>query len=563
MPFLPHRPERLAWLLTLSALLLVFGPRLLTPGTHVDGTTYAILARNLAQGKGSSWHLHYSQPDGYWLADSRGDYYVDNPPLGIWLEAGIFHLLGDHWWIEELVTGLWLFVISFFLVRCWRVIHPDGPNRDLAWLPILWLGTGFYTRYCLSGNLLELPLLGFGTFGLYQLLRALLQNRTAGWYWGGLAIFGGILTKGPFILFFWLIPLLYFLLVGRDRVTPDRGALARSFGWGVVKPTALLVGIPVALFLVGMTDEPFRLFWSDFFERQVLRSLTDTREDYFSKTVDPWGRWFVWKVLLVNLAPPLLLTAAILISGRRQPGPALRKLSYFFLALGVCGLLPVCLTARQNPQYAFASMPAWVLGLSIWHAPALTWLSSWRLSTGLYRTFVFALAVGTVLGVGWQVRRRVTGNNPRQNELIEGISQLRRIPRGSVVATLDAQPIRNDWFFNLLMNRCHGVELTLNRYRTPYLVAYRVDSRNAALPRLGYRPLEITSDSLYCFWIRPLRVPLLAVNGHSQRPAAAVALEAVEVQAVGQRAGVELLRVDARVHSLVAQHGQFLPRQIE
>jgi hypothetical protein len=549
-----NRLNRLAWWVTFGAVILVFGPRLLTPGTHVDGTTYAILARNLAEGKGTWWQLRYSQPDGYWLPDIRGDYYVDSPPLGVWIETFFFMLFGDQWWIEELVSGLWLLVIGYLLLRCWRVIQPEA-GTPWGWLPILWLGTGFYARYCLSGNLLELPLLAFGTFGLFQLLRALVLGRTDGWYWAGLAIFLGILTKGPFILFLWAAPLLYKVLVRP----------ARSFISAVVWPTMGLVGIPTGLFLLGwFLHEPFREFWEAFFEKQVVRSLSNTRGAYFSQTIDAWGRWFVWKVLLINLAPPLLLTAVLVVLTRQTPSRVLRRTSYFLLALGVCGILPLCLTPRQNPQYVFSSMPAWVLALAVWQVPALrSWSEKRQPSRTRYRVLALVIGLVTMAGVGWQIRRGITGNNPRQNELLAGIDHLKYLPRGSVVATLDNRPIRDDWFFNVMMNRLLGVELTLNRYQTPYLVVYRKDARNAALPRLGYRPLGLTADSLYRFWIRPLRIPALAVHGHAEGAAATVPLQAVEVQPFGQGTRVELLGVDARVHRLVAEHGQLLARQVK
>jgi hypothetical protein len=485
------RLRRWGWVLTACALVLVYGPRLLSPGTHVDGTTYAILARNLAVGKGQPWNLYYGQPDGYWLPANAGDRFVDNPPLGIWIEAVFFRVLGDAWWVEELVSAWWLVAIALALARCWRLLHDDAAYRALDWLPVLGFGTGFYVRYCLGGNLLEGPLLVIGLLALGQALRALRFREDGRWAFVGVLLFGGILTKGPFLLFLWTLPAAYWFVLDR----------ARPFRQAVLLPTGWLMGVPVLLFALGLLYEPFRWYWADFLDRQLTRSLMGTRANPYATPLT--GRYFVGWVTAVNLLPLVALAGGLLLCTRIRPAAPLRRLSYFLALVGLGGLLPLGLIVRQNPQYALPSGVFFVLALSLWQAPALVaLLARQSFRPVLVRAGLGLLVVGTVLGLGWQLDRGLTGNHPRQNLLISELPRLRYLPAGSVVATLDAEPIREDWFFNLLFNRHHRGELTQRPGRTPYLVVGARDPRRYRLPRAGYRLLDALPRSGYQFWVR-------------------------------------------------------------
>ena len=66
-------------LLTLAALAAALVPRLAQRGMFVDGVTYAAIARNLAEGRGTFWSPHYTA--------TLYSIFHEHPPLGLWLES--------------------------------------------------------------------------------------------------------------------------------------------------------------------------------------------------------------------------------------------------------------------------------------------------------------------------------------------------------------------------------------------------------------------------------------------------------------------------------------------
>src|SRR4051812_22549428 len=75
-------------MLTAAALVAAIMPRLAQRGMFVDGLTYASIARNLAEGRGSFWSPSYT-------ATIYPEFH-EHPPLGLWLQSLWFRVLGDH-----------------------------------------------------------------------------------------------------------------------------------------------------------------------------------------------------------------------------------------------------------------------------------------------------------------------------------------------------------------------------------------------------------------------------------------------------------------------------------
>ena len=81
--------RQLGWWLALLVAAGFLLPRLASWGTYVDGTLYATIARNMAEGRGASWDPFYTE--------CIHQHFSDHPPLGLILNgqpfSAIFNLV--------------------------------------------------------------------------------------------------------------------------------------------------------------------------------------------------------------------------------------------------------------------------------------------------------------------------------------------------------------------------------------------------------------------------------------------------------------------------------------
>ena len=79
--------------LTIAVFAAATLPRLAQRGMFVDGVTYASIARNLAEGRGTFWTPFYT--------DTLYPQFHQHPALGLWLQSLWFRALGDHLIVER------------------------------------------------------------------------------------------------------------------------------------------------------------------------------------------------------------------------------------------------------------------------------------------------------------------------------------------------------------------------------------------------------------------------------------------------------------------------------
>src|SRR5213592_3115017 len=99
-------------ILTLAALAAAFVPRLADRGMFVDGVTYAAIARNLAEGRGSFWQPFYTA--------TVYPAFHEQPPLGMWLESLWFRALGDRPYVERLYAACTAAATAVLIAAIWR-----------------------------------------------------------------------------------------------------------------------------------------------------------------------------------------------------------------------------------------------------------------------------------------------------------------------------------------------------------------------------------------------------------------------------------------------------------
>ena len=111
------KPQLTFWLMTIIFLSITILGRLIPEGMFVDGLVYSSIARNLAIGKGSFWHLYYCAP------------FTDHPPLGMSLESFLFMLIGDTYFTEKIFSAIIWLITIWVMITFWKRININEIGR--------------------------------------------------------------------------------------------------------------------------------------------------------------------------------------------------------------------------------------------------------------------------------------------------------------------------------------------------------------------------------------------------------------------------------------------------
>ncbi len=352
------------WLFTAAWIGALALRRLVREGMFGDGLTYAAIARNLAEGCGTSWAPFFSTS--FWLPYNTTTTFYDHPPLQFWLQAGLFRLLGDSVFVEKAYCGVLIVLTAGLLAGCWRRLVPvSHPAHSLDWLPA-WVWFTFRTaEWASAQNLLD------STLSLFCLLAVwlLLQGGRSAWrsrVWDALAggaLFLALLAKGPVALHGLAVPFLVEALYFRRL-------LARS----IAARTGTLVLVVGVLSALLWQHEPARQFLTRYFQQQVLASLAGSRER--TATLHAAGRFYIVQLLLTNTLPALgvslvLRWAATGWRATAEKVPKLPRVVALGAGLALAASLPITLSVKQYSNYLVPALPYAALALAAWLAPPL------------------------------------------------------------------------------------------------------------------------------------------------------------------------------------------------
>lgn len=105
-----------AWILLVSVIWAVVGAKLFTKGMFADGQQYAVIAMNLANGKGSFWYPYLFET---WPG-LHNLYFLEQPQLGYWIESWWFRLFDNHYMTEKIFCLSMLAVNAFLIHLIWK-----------------------------------------------------------------------------------------------------------------------------------------------------------------------------------------------------------------------------------------------------------------------------------------------------------------------------------------------------------------------------------------------------------------------------------------------------------
>jgi 4-amino-4-deoxy-L-arabinose transferase-like glycosyltransferase len=349
-------------LFVLALLLFLTIPRLAQRGMYGDGLVHAVVARNMSIGVGSLWAPSFTT--------TAYPQFLEQPPLGLALQAVAFLLLGDHLYVERVFQFSAFALHALVIALIWRRVQPSACD----WLPVLFWVVPSITTWAVINNMLETPqalltstavLLLIGGTG-DSVTRAGAIARGMG---GGLAIAAAVLTKGPVGFFPLIAPVLFLLL-------PE----SRRPGRLLLRTGAMIVMIAtVAASLAAY--EPSRRGLDVYLDTQLSPALRGDRD------VNEERVPIVRHVVIGIAARMSALLALIAFAGRRPLGgeavvhdavvrdaasdrvagftrPEHVAVAFCFLGLALCASTPIAFSPKLAGHYFVPSVPMFALGFA-------------------------------------------------------------------------------------------------------------------------------------------------------------------------------------------------------
>jgi 4-amino-4-deoxy-L-arabinose transferase-like glycosyltransferase len=417
--------------LTVAAFAAATVPRLAHRGMFVDGITYASIARNLAEGRGSFWAPSYTStiyPE-----------FHDHPPLGLWLQSLWFRVLGDHLFVERAYSITAAVLTAVLIALLWRRLAYEPGTRKYEWLPVLLWTAIPVVSWSIVGNLLETTVSAFTTAAVVAALCANLANGRASA--AGCAVLSGVcvvaaaLTKGPVGLFPLAAPILFAFPTREWRHW--RASLVAQWATVVVCAAVLL------------SVDPARSSLARYFDQQVLAAISGRREVSGSSLT-------ILKELLQGIVVPIAILAGLVVGLARRFAPPSREQQKAFvgpLMLGLAGTLPILASPKQAGHYLVPAVPLYAIAAAGFLVPTVRTL----VDSLSFRHFRGVMLLSAAIGIGTIVAASLPTIG-RDRQRLTDLDMLEpAVPRGTTIGICPES--NDDWGLHAWFERRFLVSL--------------------------------------------------------------------------------------------------------
>jgi 4-amino-4-deoxy-L-arabinose transferase-like glycosyltransferase len=265
--------------------------------------------------------------------------YSHKPPILFWLVHAGWTVFGVHDWWPRLVPALSGLAAVAMTQRLARALQPRSPGtaQIAPWLLagcLAWL-------VCTQMLLFDVLLTVWVLLGMWALWNAAREDRPSAWLLIGLAIGGGLLTKGPVVFLQILVP-------GVLAPLWQPGLRARPWRWHGRLLAAAALGISVALTwavpaaIRGGPDYAAAILW---------HQTADRMGDSFAHA----RAWWFYLPVLPLLFLPWILTPSLW----RQWSIVPRDAALGFLLIWVISVtVALSLVSGKQPHYILPVLPA-------------------------------------------------------------------------------------------------------------------------------------------------------------------------------------------------------------
>jgi len=443
------------WVCTLGVFIIAILPSLVQDGMFIDGTQYAVVSKNFANGLGTFWFPHISQ--NWNMMGSQ--VFLENPPLVYAIQGMFFKIFGDSLYTERIYCLFTALVGVFLIMRIWnQVTQRNKEIQKLSWLPVLiWVSMPIVFR-SYQMNVQENTMGLFIMASVYFVLKGIESVKLSYLYiiLGGIFIFLATLCKGVTGLFPLVAVAVYW--VSRGKIKFHK----------VLIFSLILLLVPVLLYiLILLNDNAYESF-NFYYESRLLERI------YNDPVVN--SHFHIILRLLLNLLPAIVVSAIVIIFRRKKINltehQEEKRHVVFFLLLGLAGSLPLTFTLVQRDFYLGPSLPffalAFSLFMSLYLVDVLKQFSQKVRIFNLFRVLSISLLIGGLIYTGLMV-----GKTGRDHDILHDTYLVGdNIEEGTRVHLIEA--VKYDslkhWNLELYLARYFNISLGAPRQDTKYII---------------------------------------------------------------------------------------------
>ena len=470
LPALPQHLRSTIWLLTCIALIVVVILPVVQVTFNLDGTIYASIARNMADGVGSLWKPYFTK--------TLFPEFHEHLPFMMLLESFGFRLFGDSILVEKGFSLLVMLCVAVVWWRLWNRLNADDPEYILAApLALLMALIAGRVGWAFANGMLENVVILLTSLGVLLVVETYADEkgsslrRIATMILVGLLVLCAFLTKvsGLFALG---APGLYWLAFQRPK-----------FLVAVLDTLVIVATLVLGILLLWQFEGP-RNSITLFLQNQLFASLGGQRGSTGGLSVS------LGTLLRANTFPLLaagLIAATGLILRGRAPASSLlergrwRRFAFLFF-VGCSASLPILVSKRVyvfyfNPSVMYFSAACAVLIVPSLVATARCTPVLWQRVT---HTVLAVALTGVLVLVGFNVGK--PGSDEGRIDAVEKIKTYactRSADCRDAVAACEAAWI--EWELHAYFERYH--KMSLGRFsagdRRDYVIA-----DEACLPEL-------------------------------------------------------------------------------
>ena len=383
----------------------------------MDGMLYTCIGKNLSEGLGTFWNLHFNK--------TTMSSFHEQPPLYFGLLAIFYKIFGTSMYTERLFILVCFIATLVFIGKLWQKIFiSDSEVSKYTWLPVLFYSTIPVCFWAYPNHAEETVMCVFALGAVYYAYKALFLNERVFLYLvlSGVFIFLSSLTKGVQGLFPLTCAAFYWLFTK-----------SISFKKTVVY-SLILAGVPALIYglLILINHQVYTSFEQYFTNRFVktfhgVYATTDYRLEIVVR-------------LFTELLPMLLVCFLVWLLARKykaqnKPGTEGKKKLLWLFAVGFSGSLPLAVTTEQRGFYLLTTLPLFSTGIAAWLGPILSKLlatiSEKKISFKVFSSVVVISLFASVVFCMLQI-----GNFKRDKELLTDIYQISSIvPKGEIIGT--------------------------------------------------------------------------------------------------------------------------------
>ena len=448
------------FLLAFAIMIALTLPMLIQDGMFMDAVLYTSVSHNLSQGIGTCWFPQFSPRN---LAIDGVNGFLEQPPLGYWIQSLFFRLFGSSMYVERFYTFLMMSISAGLIVVLWRsIFKSDTEIKRMSWLPlILWI-TIPVCFWSFSNNMLE------NTMGVFILGAVLFAYKAC----CGMKAFPHLLVAGIFVFlasftkgipgfFPIVVPALWWLIIRKSTFA------------SALKQTAVMLLVPALIYCALFMFPESRESLSQYLFKRAFQRI--------GEAPNVGSHLYILFRLFSELLPALIFASVVFIVGGIRNIRAFvsehLRLSLFFICIGFCGSLPLMLTRVQKGFYFVPSLPFFAIGFAIITAPIIgSWISNIRPAGRLHKTLITAGSVLLIVSLVFSFMQ--IGKTRRNKEMLHDVYAIGKVlPSHTTVSVPDFETW-NQWDLQSYFMRYFNISLD-DKTRNQYLLIERKKSETA------------------------------------------------------------------------------------